>query len=49
MKDMFTMDGTATDDTIVSKLTVQIEPLDNPAPSNTVKLRIEKIICESFY
>lgn len=36
----FTIRGTAHDDSGVSLMTVQIEPLDNPTPDNTYKFRL---------
>ena len=37
----FTIDGTASDDTGVSELTILIEPLDNPTASNSYKFRMK--------
>ena len=36
----FTIDGTASDDTAVSELTIAIEPLDNPTASNSYKFKM---------
>ena len=36
----FTMDGTASDDTAVTELSILIEPLDNPTASNSYKFKM---------
>lgn len=44
----FTVNGTAKDNIGVTALSLQIEPLDNPTPENTVKFRINNNVWEVY-
>lgn len=44
----FTVNGTAKDNIGVTSLSLQIEPLDNPTPENTIKFRINNNVWEAY-
>lgn len=44
----FQINGTATDDTAITKLELKIEPLDNPTPETTFKYRVVDNVWEKY-